>query len=103
MLTVDETAHTVTVAAPSVSYTTIGSKADLVISALDMQFDPTAFLKFASSYTDISSADTTITNDIDLSGTGITGLTRDNDICTEGEKCVYSGTISAGDHRQFCR
>ncbi len=98
VLTVDETAHTVTLAEPSVSYTTIGSKADLVISALDMQFEPTAFLKFASSHTDISSADITITNDIDLSGTGITGLTRDNDIGTEGEKCVYSGTISAGDH-----
>ena len=94
VLTVDETAHTVKVNSPSSSYTSIGSKSDFVISALDFQFDETALLSFTTTHTDISNSDISITSNISLSGTGITGLTRDNDIGSTGAKCTYSGTIT---------
>lgn len=100
VLTVDDTAHTVTVASPSSSYTSIASVSDFVISALDFQFEPTSMLLFSTTHTDISGSDITIGDDIDLSGTGITGLTRDNDASNNNSntKCIYSGTISAGDN-----
>ncbi|MBR1910531.1 MAG: hypothetical protein IJ821_08095, partial [Lachnospiraceae bacterium] len=98
VLTVDETAHTVTVASPTTSYTSIGSTSDFVISALDYQFDETQFLKFTTPKIDISNSDISISSDIELSNTGITGLTRDNDIGSEGVKCTYSGTINGNDN-----
>ena len=106
VITVDETAHTIKVNSPSSSYTSIGSTSDIVISALNFQFDETALLSFTTAHTDISNSDISITSSVDLSGTGITGLTRDNDIgenidgswVYNGEKCTYSGKISAGNN-----
>ena len=98
VLSVNETTHVVTVSSPSTSYTSIGNRTDFVISALNFQFDETDFLKFSMAHTDISSSDISITGDIDLSGTGITGLTRDNDISGNGGKCTYSGTISGSNN-----
>lgn len=106
VITVDETAHTIKVNSPSSSYTSIGSTSDFVISALNFQFDETALLSFTTAHTDISNSDISITSSVDLSGTGITGLTRDNDIgenidgswVYNGEKCTYSGKISAGNN-----
>ena len=96
VLTVDVSARTVTVSSPTTSYTSIGSTSDFVISALDYQFDETAFLFFQTPKADISESNITITNDIDLSGTGITGLTRDNDVSSDGSgtKCIYKGIIN---------
>ena len=106
VITVDETAHTIKVNSPSSSYTSIGSTSDFVISALNFQFDETALLSFTTAHTDISNSDISITSSVDLSSTGITGLTRDNDIgenidgswVYNGEKCTYSGKISAGNN-----
>ncbi len=96
VLAVNNEAHTVTVSSPTSSYTAISNTSDFIISALNFQFDETSFLKFNTSKVDISSSDITLSGDVNLSGTGVYGLTRDNDIGSTMDKCVYSGTFTGG-------
>ncbi|WP_028506148.1 hypothetical protein [Ruminococcus sp. FC2018] len=102
LFNVNETDHTVQIASPSSAYTTIGSVADFAKTALCFQIDASnnEYVSFANTnykWDTINEASITLTADIDLSGTGITGLTRDNDIGSEDVKHTYTGTLSSSD------
>lgn len=100
LFNVNENDHTVQIASPSSAYTTIGSVADFAKTALCFQIDASnnEYVSFANTnykWDTINEAPITLTADIDLSGTGITGLTRDNDIGKEDKKHTYTGTLSS--------
>lgn len=102
LFNVNENDHTVQIASPSSAYTTIGSVADFAKTALCFQIDASnnKYVSFANTnykWDTINKASITLTEDIDLSGTGITGLTRDNDIGKEDKKHTYTGTLSSSD------
>ncbi len=108
VLTVNEMAHTVEVAAHSVSNgaTIISSEADFAKVALCFQINASenpclAFNSGWSSvdYDDINSVNITLGADINLSGTGLTGFTRDNQVGTDTTYCVYSGKFGGGNHK----
>lgn len=102
LFNVNENDHTVQIASPSSAYTTIGSVADFAKTALCFQIDASnnKYVSFANTnykWDTINKASITLTEDIDLFGTGITGLTRDNDIGKEDKKHTYTGTLSSSD------
>lgn len=108
VLTVNETAHTVEVALHTVSSgaTTISSEADFAKIALCFQINAAEnpCLAFNSGwgsvdYDDINSTDITLGADINLSGTGLTGFTRDNQTGTDTTYCVYSGKFDGGNKK----
>ena len=92
--------------------TTLGSKSAFALAALNMQLNAgttseTAALQFAdtsnSNYATLKNSNFTMTSDIDLSLTGITGLTRDNNV-SEWESGIspeYSGTLFNGDSHKL--
>ncbi len=91
VLTVDEEAHTISIESPTSS---IGTVADLAATALNIQLSSTDITTVGG----IGSINSlTLSNSIDLSGTGITGFTRDND--TDGKMtephCIYTGSFDA--------
>lgn len=94
IVSVDETAHTVTIAAP---VTTLSDKASFAKLALNMQLndgDTHGALLFADTTNKKSVLLTqtiTISDDITLSGTGMTGLMRDN-LSTD----IFKGKIVGG-------
>ncbi len=102
VLSVNESTHAVTIAAPSDStntYKKIDSVSDYAKTALCFQIDAgnNNFITFAdTSYTcsDIGSQNITLTSNVDLSNTGFVNLTRDNNIGTTNAetKCTYAGT-----------
>ncbi|SFC39183.1 hypothetical protein [Ruminococcus albus] len=115
VLTVDETAHTITIGAhtvttdseTSISDTSLGSLTDFAKAALCFTIDASSapaisFASGSSSYSVIKNANISLTADITLSGTGLTGLTRDNDSADNASvaaaKCVYSGHFDGGNH-----
>lgn len=109
ILSVDETTHMVTIKSPSSSYTSIANKHEFAKTALCMQITASNndYLSFNTTQPNsLSSSDITLTGDVVLTGTGITGLTRDNDI-TEISKtntnslknCTYSGTFNGGNYK----
>ena len=74
--------------------------ADFAKTALCFQIDASKnkYLSFkdeSHTWDTINKASIALTADIDLSGTGITGLTRDNDIGKEDKKHTYKGTLSS--------
>lgn len=91
--------------------TNLGSKSAFALAALNMQLNAgttseTAALQFAdtsnSNYATLKSSNFTMTSDIDLSLTGITGLTRDNNVSEwkSGISPEYSGTLfDGGSHK----
>lgn len=94
---INETEHTVTVKRAG---TTVGSLAELAVLALNMQLnsgtssDSTLLFESTSTTgTSLLSSDITLNCNIDLSGTGITGLTRD-----DGENDAYTGTFNGSGH-----
>lgn len=94
---INETEHTVTVKRAG---TTVGSLAEFVVLALNMQLnsgtssDSTLLFESTSTTgTSLLSSDITLNCNIDLSGTGITGLTRD-----DGENDAYTGTFNGSGH-----
>ena len=108
VLTVNETAHTVEVASHSVSNgaTTISSEADFAKVALCFQINATEnpCLSFNSGwgsvdFDDINSVNITLGADIILTGTGLTGFTRDNQSGSDSTYCVYSGRFDGGNHK----
>ena len=95
------TAHTVTVRPAS---TAMGTKAQFAKTALNIQLNTaenrarsTGALRFADTTTNTSTAlledDLSLTADIDLSGTGLTGFTRDN-----GANAAFTGTLNGDGH-----
>lgn len=94
---INETEHTVTVKRAG---TTVGSLAEFAVLALNMQLnsgtssDSTLLFESSSTTsTSLLSSDITLNCNIDLSGTGITGLTRD-----DGENDAYTGTFNGSGH-----
>lgn len=94
---INETEHTVTVKKAG---TTVGSLAEFAVLALNMQLnsgtssDSTLLFESTSTTgTSLLSSDITLNCNIDLSGTGITGLTRD-----DGENDAYTGTFNGSGH-----
>lgn len=94
---INETEHTVTVKRAG---TTVGSLAEFAVLALNMQLnsgtssDSTLLFESTSTMsTSLLSSDITLNCNIDLSGTGITGLTRD-----DGENDAYTGTFNGSGH-----
>ena len=97
LLTVDMTAHTVTVA-PAV--TTISTLTDFAKTALNIKLNTGAgvgALQFTSGSANLSSTllsgTLSLNGDIALTGTGLTGLTRD-----DGANAAFSGTFDGGNH-----
>lgn len=103
VLSINESTHQITIESPVLSIT---SEADFCKTALCFQIDTTqnGFLQFSSGNT-YNSANITgesieirssVSSGIDLSNTGLTGLTRDNDISSDsnGSKCTFSGTFN---------
>lgn len=94
---INETAHTVTVKRAG---TTVGSLAEFAVLALNMQLNSGTssdsmllFESTSTTSTSLLSSDITLNCNIDLSGTGITGLTRD-----DGENDAYTGTFNGSGH-----
>jgi len=100
ILTLDDTAHTVTVAA---AVPAMATQTDFVKTALNIQLnDGTGYdcLLFTSgSKTALLATDLSISADISLAGTGINGLMRDGYVAdvTDGLGC-YTGTFNGNDH-----
>ena len=97
IFSINETEHTVTVKRAG---TTVGSLAEFAVLALNMQLnsgtssDSTLLFESTSTTgTSLLSLDITLNCNIDLSGTGITGLTRD-----DGENDAYTGTFNGSGH-----
>ncbi|WP_294413224.1 hypothetical protein [uncultured Ruminococcus sp.] len=105
VLTVDETAHTVTISAPT-TQTTIGSVADYAMLSLCFQLKATDGLPvlfddaWSYDYSDIISQDITLGATFSLAGTGLTGLTRDNaeTASDTAAHCVYKGKFDGGNN-----
>lgn len=94
---INETEHTVTVKRAG---TSVGSLAEFAVLALNMQLnsgtssDSTLLFESTSTTgTSLLSSDITLNCNIDLSGTGITGLTRD-----DGGNDAYTGTFNGSGH-----
>ena len=94
--------HAVTVGTQAYGFTSIGDKEQFAVTALRFQIDGNEsetgnpFVTFANNTLNsgtIANTDISITSDVVLTGTGIYGLTRDNDISSDNtmNKCVYSG------------
>ena len=101
LFTVDMTAHTVTLKAAA---TSMGTKTQFALTALNIQLNTTTAvgsgaLRFTADDADKSATllggTLTFTADISLAGTGLTGLTRDNN---SGVGTTFSGTINGGNH-----
>lgn len=97
ILTLDTTEHTVTV---KPARTSMGTKADFAVTALNIQLNNGAdydCLKFTAG--DNNKRDTlldstlTVTNDISLEGTGISGFMRDGSVSVGN----FTGTLNGGD------
>lgn len=102
---VDESAHTVTIAEPTIdeddgSTIIVGSSSDFAKAALNMQLESQSdVLQFENSG-DYLSTNIKLDADLVLSGLGISSFTRDNaetDSDT-ADKCVYSGTFDGNGH-----
>ncbi len=101
---VDETAHTVTVKGAS---TSVNSLADFVKLALNIQMNNGTASEGTLIFGDTSNncsvlinSDITLGSNIDLTGTGLTGLTRDDGKSADGinENAVYTKTFNGNGH-----
>ena len=97
LLTVDMTAHTVTVAPAVTNMTTV---TDFAKTALNIKLNTGAgvgALQFTSGSANLSSTllsgTLSLSGDIALTGTGLTGLTRD-----DGANAAFSGTFNGNNH-----
>lgn len=96
LFTLDMTAHTVTVKGAK---TTIANVTDFALTALNFQLNTgdKGALRFESSTrsSTLLSGTFTLTADIDLSGTGLTGFTRDN---ADSAGTEFKGALNGGGH-----
>ncbi|MGN1102869.1 MAG: hypothetical protein ACI4RG_11790, partial [Huintestinicola sp.] len=103
VFTVDEMAHTVAIKGAS---TSVYSLADFVKLALNIQMNngtsPNDTLYFENTFNNSSvllRSDIDINCNIDITGTGLTGLTRDDGRAAGGGTCVpYTGTFNGNGH-----
>lgn len=95
VLSFDESGHTVTINGFTNNNITISNRADFVRAALIMQHDSNDFVKYSENSIDktaILKANFTLSADVDISDTGLTGFMRDN-----GED-TFTGTLNGNSH-----
>lgn len=94
VLSFDESGHTVTINGFNNNSITIGNRADFARAALIMQHDSNDFVKHSgTSRADMLAANISLSADVDISGTGLTGFMRDN-----GED-TFTGTLNGNSHK----
>ena len=94
VLTVDEVAHTVSVETASASIANVVGFAKL---ALNMQLDETDIVKGVD--TSITASTISLSENIDLSGTGFTGFTRDNNETGQTESHTVFSKLFNGNNK----
>lgn len=96
VLSFDGSGHTVTINGFPNSNITISNRADFARAALIMQHDSNDFVKYSENSIDktaILKANFTLSADVDISDTGLTGFMRDN-----GED-TFTGTLNGNSHK----
>lgn len=96
VLSFDGSGHTVTINGFSNNNITISNRADFARAALIMQHDSNDFVKYSENSIDktaILKANFTLSADVDISDTGLTGFMRDN-----GED-TFTGTLNGNSHK----
>lgn len=94
VLSFDGSGHTVTINGFTNNGITIGNRADFARVALIMQHDSNDFVKHSgASREDMLATNISLSADIDISGTGLTGFMRDN-----GEH-TFTGTLNGNSHK----
>lgn len=96
VLSFDGSGHTVTINGFTNNSITIGNRADFARAALIMQHDSNDFVKYSENSIDKSAilkANFTLSADVDISDTGLTGFMRDN-----GED-KFTGTLNGNSHK----
>lgn len=96
VLSFDGSGHTVTINGFSNNNITISNRADFARAALIMQHDSNDFVKYSEISIDktaILKANFTLSADVDISDTGLTGFMRDN-----GEH-TFTGTLNGNSHK----
>lgn len=96
VLSFDGSGHTVTINGFTTNNITISNRADFVRAALIMQHDSNDFVKYSENSIDktaILKANFTLSADVDISDTGLTGFMRDN-----GED-TFTGTLNGNSHK----
>lgn len=93
VLSFDGSGHTVTINGFSNNNITISNRADFARAALIMQHDSNDFVKYSgASKADMLAANISLSADVDISDTGLTGFMRDN-----GEH-TFTGTLNGNSH-----
>lgn len=93
VLSFDGSGHTVTINGFPNNNITISNRADFVRAALIMQHDSNDFVKYSgASRADMLAANISLSADVDISDTGLTGFMRDNDEDT------FTGTLNGTSH-----
>ena len=93
VLSFDGSGHTVTINGFSNNNITISNRADFARVALIMQHDSNVFVKYSgASRADMLAANISLSADVDISDTGLTGFMRDN-----GED-TFTGTLNGTSH-----
>lgn len=96
VLSFDGSGHTVTINGFPNNNITISNRADFARAALIMQHDSNVFVKYSENSIDktaILKANFTLSADVDISDTGLTGFMRDN-----GEG-TFTGTLNGNSHK----
>lgn len=93
VLSFDGSGHTVTINGFTNNNITISDRADFARAALIMQHDSNVFVKYSgASRADMLAANISLSADVDISDTGLTGFMRDN-----GED-KFTGTLNGTSH-----
>lgn len=94
VLSFDGSGHTVTINGFPNNNITISDRADFARAALIMQHDRNDFVKYSgASRADMLAANISLSADVDISDTGLTGFMRDN-----GED-TFTGTLNGNSHK----
>lgn len=94
VLPFDGSGHTVTINGFTNNNITISNRADFARAALIMQHDSNDFVKYSgASRADMLAANISLSADVDISDTGLTGFMRDN-----GED-KFTGTLNGNSHK----
>lgn len=94
VLSFDGSGHTVTINGFTNNNITISNRADFARAALIMQHDSNDFVKYSgASRVDMLAANISLSADVDISDTGLTGFMRDNDENT------FTGILNGNSHK----
>lgn len=94
VLSFDGSGHTVTINGFPNNNITISNRADFARAALIMQHDSNVFVKYSgASRADMLAANISLSADVDISDTGLTGF-----MCDNGED-TFTGTLTGNSHK----